>query len=283
MESSPFRGRRGHAGPVDREGSEGVDPVGPGSGRHELETVLLATRRLLWVSDPKEAAVVACDLAESLGGRLVAAEADHGQAVPVNLALGTGPPVLPTAAPGSAARAALEQHLPGFVRDAYRVLELLERSGRLAEEASRDPLTGLWNRRTVARLLPRVRPGATLVALDIDHFKQVNDTFGHDRGDDVLRAFAHALMSTARGVDQVARLGGEEFLTVLEDGEAEPFLERLTRHWRATRPYDVTFSAGVARVAGEGRLALAAADRALYRAKRSGRDRWCWATEEEYS
>jgi diguanylate cyclase (GGDEF)-like protein len=133
----------------------------------------------------------------------------------------------------------------------------------------------------VTRLLPRVRNGSVVV-VDLDHFKLINDSLGHDAGDRVLRDFAGALSATARTADYVARTGGEEFLIVLDSSEPGPFVERLRQTWHATRHDPVTFSAGVAAVHDRAVDAVTAADRALYRAKRTGRDRWCSAEVEDY-
>ncbi|WP_101524724.1 GGDEF domain-containing protein [Nocardioides houyundeii] len=243
--------------------------------------LLEATRRLLWAADVEAVLATARDLVRDLGGSLLPAGATPVDAIPVDLALGTGTPVLPTAAPGSSAREALERQLPLFVRDAHRALELLDRSQRFADEATRDPLTGLWNRRMVTRLLPRVHEGSVVV-VDLDHFKLVNDSSGHHAGDRVLRDFARALSETARTADYVARTGGEEFLVVLRGPEPDPFLERLRKTWEATRQDLVTFSAGTALVLDRAEDAVIAADRALYRAKGAGRDRWCPAEPGDY-
>jgi diguanylate cyclase (GGDEF)-like protein len=122
--------------------------------------------------------------------------------------------------------------------------------------------------------------------LDIDHFKTINDRFGHHAGDEVLRGVVDRVQSVLRAGAQVGRYGGEEFLVVLPDcsvDEAVPAAERL-RHAIAELPFaieghpplDVRVSIGVStRPGGEGEagLLIQAADRALYRAKESGRDR----------
>ena len=76
----------------------------------------------------------------------------------------------------------LERYLPAFVRDAQRALEFLDRPSRLAQDASIDALTGLSNRRTLGRALGRLRPGETVVMIDLDHFKAINDSLGHREG-----------------------------------------------------------------------------------------------------
>lgn len=153
--------------------------------------------------------------------------------------------------------------------------------------ADTDGLTGLANRRVFQLALSRElalaqRRGkpCTLVLLDVDHFKAVNDTHGHQAGDEVLRRVGLAMAEAARGTDVAARYGGEEFAVILPEcspAEAAAVAERF-RAAVATNagPIPVTVSAGVAtypRDAGDGTSLIAAADHALYRAKRTGRDR----------
>jgi diguanylate cyclase (GGDEF)-like protein len=163
-----------------------------------------------------------------------------------------------------------------------RLVEQLER------EASEDPLTGLANKRSFelayAAELNRARRegGSTaIVTLDIDHFKQINDRYHHNFGDQVLVAVAAAVRSAVRGYDTVARLGGDEFvilLPVTTAEEAEVVAERArTLISEIELPEGkLSCSAGVAAVSGATALedgVLGAADAALYEAKRDGRDR----------
>jgi len=154
----------------------------------------------------------------------------------------------------------------------------------LRHAAQTDPLTGVLNRHG---LLPHLRrelaraerqgPPLSVALCDIDHFKRVNDTHGHAAGDGVLRDFADSLRAHARASDLVARWGGEEFLLVLPDTDAEAarrVVERIrTRRAAAPRSVrSVTFSAGVASTSGgEGAsdvdALLAQADARLYAAK----------------
>ena len=170
-------------------------------------------------------------------------------------------------------------------------------SQRLVEQASTDPLTGLANRRHGMERLRHAlrhhrtdRPSAVLLC-DIDYFKEINDHFGHDAGDRVIRHVASVLRANTRSADTVIRWGGDEFLVVVPDiGEAalRDFAERLRTHTAQALALDddgsVTpyLSIGVA-------TALAAeapadwvrrADAALYQAKAAGRNRWVLAGDQ---
>jgi diguanylate cyclase (GGDEF)-like protein len=258
-----------------------VPPAEP-SADAALSAVLDATRALLWIESPTAVAAIARDLVEMLGGRVIPATDSTEDALPVDVSFGVGEPVLPAAPPAGVARMLLERHLPAFARDAQRALELLDRPSRLAQDASVDALTGLANRRTLGRALGRLRPEETVVMIDLDHFKAINDSLGYSEGDKVLRLFGRTLAATVRAAEQVGRYGGEEFVVILASGGAERFLARLRIEWMRKRVYPVTFSAGVASAGPDPRKALHAADRALYRAKQSGRNRWARSVEEDY-
>jgi len=169
---------------------------------------------------------------------------------------------------------------------------------RLRQESIRDPLTGLFNRRymveTLQRELARARRAGdhlAVVMADVDHFKRLNDQFGHATGDEVLQGVARALQRGVRSEDVVCRYGGEEFVVILPGttlAMARQRAEQLRQSVGAlavpTQDGDVgqvTLSAGVAdRDDGDSPEALLrAADRALFDAKRGGRDRVCVARE----
>ena len=257
-------------------------PLVPLGADVALSVVLNATRALLWIETAADASAVARDLVEDLGGVTVAALASTDDALPVDLSFGVGEPVLPAAPRSSVARMLLERHLPIFVRDAQRALELADQTSRLTVDASIDSLTGLANRRMLSRALGRLRPGDTVIMIDLDHFKAINDTVGHQEGDRVLRILGQTLAAYVRARDRVGRYGGEEFVVIASESRPEPFLARFRLEWEKARPYPITFSAGIAPARPDPRRALDAADRAMYRAKASGRDQWQWATKEDY-
>lgn len=166
--------------------------------------------------------------------------------------------------------------------------------------ASVDPLTGLLNRRgfseATARMIEREakagRP-VTVMIFDIDHFKSVNDRFGHAAGDDVLQVFANVVVASLRITDLVGRVGGEEFAALLPCSMEEALVaaERVREAFEASgvaiddAPLDTTVSIGVAGGPANTELEvlMASADTALYQAKRGGRNRVEAATEQPLS
>ena len=161
---------------------------------------------------------------------------------------------------------------------------------QIREAADRDPLTGLANRRCIDWILAKsLREFETsgnpfsIIMADIDHFKQINDTWGHAAGDKALIHFASALRHQCRPNDLIARLGGEEFLILLPDHALETAIqiaERLRVSIKTVAPIELggqsfTASFGVAQaIVGEtADQFLQRADAALYRAKSNGRDR----------
>jgi diguanylate cyclase (GGDEF)-like protein len=163
---------------------------------------------------------------------------------------------------------------------------------RLEEMATTDGLTGLMNKRALAeigaqkvRSATRFRKPLALLVCDIDHFKKVNDTYGHDVGDFVLKGFSDVLKRVKRDTDVVGRFGGEEFVVVCEETDADGaalLAERIRAELEATTftselgSLNVTCSVGVATfpgAAGEWEGLFKATDDALYASKRTGRNR----------
>jgi diguanylate cyclase (GGDEF)-like protein len=177
-----------------------------------------------------------------------------------------------------------------LVRDLRKANHDLELANQLNEQLARtDTLTQLPNRRYfmerlhhgVAQAQTRSHP-LSLLMMDLDHFKRVNDTFGHAAGDQVLIAFAELMRAQVRLSDLPGRLGGEEFGLYMFDAEIEVAVsvaERLRTHVNLMRPLEADYrpsvSIGVATLASdeEAEPLLKRADEALYRAKESGRNR----------
>jgi diguanylate cyclase (GGDEF)-like protein/PAS domain S-box-containing protein len=170
--------------------------------------------------------------------------------------------------------------------------ELAEERIDLQEKVTRDSLTGTYNRGYLDEVLPRELARAqresypvAVIMIDLDHFKQINDTYSHAAGDEVIKSLATLLKQRARESDVICRYGGEEFVVVMPGMSAEHALQRIDL-WRtelAETPVkygewniQVTLSAGVAEFPGHGNdmnTLLSRADEMLYRSKTEGRNR----------
>lgn len=176
-----------------------------------------------------------------------------------------------------------------------RTAELEQANAQLERLAHHDPLTGLLNRRgfdeRIAAALSSARrrqAPLSVIAVDADHFKKVNDRYGHDVGDQVLQAISQVLRKRLREIDIVARIGGEEFVVVLIDtggldaASVAAALVKAVEDAEMPAVGCVTISCGVADVHVHTEApasALRRADAALYQAKQSGRNRHCIASE----
>jgi diguanylate cyclase (GGDEF)-like protein len=185
---------------------------------------------------------------------------------------------------------ATERQVADSVGEAAPVIANLRNLAISEMRAATDGLTGLPNQRAVHETLKRMvaQAGRTvsplaMVLFDLDRFKQVNDTFGHGRGDDVLAAVGDVAAHTVRGSDFVGRLGGEEFAVLLPNTDregarrvAENLREAIAALAVTGIDSEITASFGVAVLpddAPEAQGLLRAADRALYQAKANGRNR----------
>jgi two-component system, cell cycle response regulator len=177
-----------------------------------------------------------------------------------------------------------------------------ESKERLAALAVQDELTGLYNYRYLHTRLheefkraERYREPLSCVMVDVDHFKRINDRFGHDVGDEALREVSVRLRKAVREVDVVARYGGEEFLLVLPSTNFSGALAVAERVWRSVAQDMFTFAGQQERVSVSVGVAvypsrdikskdqlIKAADRALYQAKHEGRDRICVFQHQGY-
>lgn len=164
---------------------------------------------------------------------------------------------------------------------------------KLTQLAARDALTGAWNRRTLDESLlqkisskQRNNHQSSLIILDLDHFKKINDTYGHCVGDEVLKKMANLIRSSIRITDKFYRYGGEEFVVVADatDLEAASVLAESIRsrveHSRIFSKEKITISLGIASIdqADSAENWLNLADEALYAAKNQGRNMVCTAT-----
>lgn len=151
-------------------------------------------------------------------------------------------------------------------------------AARLREQALRDPLTGAWNRAGLDALVPRFGAGGAVIAIDVDHFKRINDRDGHGAGDAVLRRLADAIAAKRPRGAELVRLGGDEFALLLPDAASAAAIgETILAVGAAPAGLPAwTVSLGVGRIlAGDAGLAdaLERADTMLYRAKAAGRAR----------
>jgi diguanylate cyclase (GGDEF)-like protein len=176
-----------------------------------------------------------------------------------------------------------------------RTVELRDSQTQLEQIAYRDPLTDLPNRRffndDLRRLMAQARRdgvGFALMLIDLDHFKQINDTLGHDAGDALLVELAARLRAAVREVDSIARLGGDEFAVLLPATTSREAVETVCKRiveaaaqpvFFKSHPVHAGASVGIALAPGDGEDADAlfkSADLALYQAKREGRNTWRW-------
>ena len=185
---------------------------------------------------------------------------------------------------------ALDLNMPST----HNLAVLYEDMRELAFQKDHDPLTGLPNRRMFMRNFQvelerqqRQHSDLSLASIDLDHFKRVNDTWGHGMGDVVLKRLGEKLMSSKRSYDTAARLGGEEFALLLPgagQNRAKAIVQRVLNEFRTEKfntqtgeEFSITFSAGIASVKNGGQHSLEyildVADRALYDAKNKGRNK----------
>lgn len=248
----------------------------------ELRAAYVATRSLLRTRDALAARQVLLTLCRGLGAEVATAEADPPDSLPMDISLGEGASLLPVTG-DPRVRAMLMRYLAPAVQDARSAVERGRAAERLLEMATIDVLTGVWGRQSLMFAVNHARPGDCVALIDLDKFKTINDTFGHDTGDKTLSDFAAHLRGAVRDRDIVGRYGGDEFAVVFPAAaldDACAVLRRLRQSWSVTSLLPITFSVGVASVAKSdsdperaGQLAMSAADALMYEAKAGGRDR----------
>lgn len=204
---------------------------------------------------------------------------------------------------------AILQDLTEMVRTELQTVALTQAHLKLIDECNQaqraallDPLTNLWNRGGAEKLLTREWAEArrkvtpiSIALLDIDHFKQVNDSYGHGVGDEVIRGVGRAMVSVLRPYDSVCRWGGEEFLLILPGCDQFDLAQAADRVIKEISEYKTKTQAGVVRVtASLGGVSIYPscdiwtkyidmADKALYRAKNEGRNRFVVAEDNSPS
>ncbi len=191
-----------------------------------------------------------------------------------------------------------DNNSPAFIRRILEILAICLRNagdfGKVRDDSMRDSLTGLFNRRVLGEMLEleqRKREGAplSLLLIDLDNFKAINDTYGHPAGDAVLKHAARILKENARGADLVVRYGGEEFAVLLPLASASTALEVGERLRKCIEnrvvEFDgkrirVTASLGIAHRAGKEPFTvkemMSQADQVLYQAKNEGKNKVCF-------
>ena len=262
---------------------------------------VLAERLLLDLGEcttRREAAGMVAQALRAIGGaagvRIVQHHPDLGTSDPSLVLVETGDPDLAGATTVSDRESGLSMTVadaevpPVSITRSLRalagVLARIDEQEQLLVEARTDPLTGLLNRRALderleAELARQDRAGGpvSLLLVDIDHFKRVNDTKGHAHGDLVLQGVADAMREVARTADVLGRIGGDEFALLLGDSDEAGAWAAANRLLESIRGIGVTASVGAATAEAGGAWTVAellrAADEALYEAKHAGRDR----------
>ena len=194
-----------------------------------------------------------------------------------------------------------------YLREAAPVIEAKRLMDNLRESNLRDPMTGLQNRRfleeyvdTIVASANRRKSQLAIMMLDLDYFKKVNDTYGHDAGDTVIKTMAKVFRSSVRASDLVIRYGGEEFMVILQDSGGDAAIEVAEKIRQTVEGTQIqlpgavlqkTISIGIADFPGDSDTfwqAIKFADVALYQAKEQGRNRVVrftpdmWSDREEY-
>jgi PAS domain S-box-containing protein/diguanylate cyclase (GGDEF)-like protein len=233
---------------------------GPGGA-----VVLWATRELLAANTVEELVGVVLRAVHALGGAVLPARLEDEEALPLDLTLGQGEPLVPVAEFGSSAHMLLQRHLPSLVADAREAADRL----RAADRPGGDAITGLATREELQRLLARLHDDDVIVAVDLHGFRDP----ALDGGDneEVVRRFATCLREQVRAGDKAARVGEDEFALLLRGAGRAGALEALQRlrlRWGQVRTHPaVSFTAGIAVVSEHDPQVLRHVERALYVAR----------------
>jgi diguanylate cyclase (GGDEF)-like protein len=271
-----------------RDTERGYPPPG-GSDDPTGDTVALAATRALLKADSREqAARVLRTALTDMGAAVIPARLATGSATSVDVSLGIGEPlVVEVPDPTDLAALRLAHHLPTLLEDALAAAARSDHHQRQSLRAATDPLTGVASRATIGMRLGLAEPDDVVCLVDLDGLRELNETRGHEVGDQVLRALGQLLDETRADGDFVGRYGGDEFLLLLADTSRTVALERarhLAASWILGISHRTSLSIGLAPVGDEGAVAArTAAQQALRRAKRLGGDRVELATRDDYT
>lgn len=262
----------------------------PASGRTAPSDpgVLVATlRALLRARSRPEAADVLQSAIRQLGGAIVPAREAGESDLPVDVSLGVGEPLVVRPPHDESAAQFLTAHVAELLEDAAWAALRSDQHQRATMRASIDTLTRVASRAEIGPRLGLSVSGDAVCLLDLDNFKRLNDTRGHQAGDLTLQSLGALLLDHIRDVDFAGRYGGDEFAIVLRSTTAEVACGRmrvLAERWFSSGDHGTSISVGVAGIDPRGgAVAVGAADRALYRAKRSGRGRVEQAVPDDYA
>ena len=257
----------------------------PQDDNYVPSAVYLATQALLRVTRTDEAAQILVQMVRNLGGHAVPESIADEEALPIDISLGEGEPIYPSAPRGSATHWLLTTYVKGAVADAQAAIALVRRADRLAADAGIDETSALPDHKTMSRVVSRLTEGDAIVALDLDWIRVVgSEQQLSDR--ELLRSFGRSLRLATRATEYCGRFSSGELVVLMTDPSDEGptrMLERLRERWaKESHPQELTFSAGIAVVGEQGwRPATQAADGALRRAQESG-DSWETARPEDY-
>lgn len=244
-------------------------PTPSGFEPEMLVTVYDSTRGLIGAESPAEVVDVVVTLVRALGGRVVPADENGPDVMPIDLSFGVGAPLLPAAPPAGIPRLNLETVLPTFLEDARGVVMDLRHRAQLQEEADWDPLTGLLSRRALGRRLGQLRPGDAVARIAFVSSSALPDAAAGA----LLTAFGQLVHRRVRVVDLLGRYRGNEVVVALIDVPPAVLAQRLQElggEWERVRPHPVTFAAGVVAVTTGPAAALNAAEEALRGATPAG-------------
>ncbi|MDT7720926.1 MAG: diguanylate cyclase, partial [Mycobacterium sp.] len=232
-------------------------------------------RALFEIRSASTAAALVHHAVEQLGGIVTSTNKAGPDTIQIDVSLGEGPPVFPSAAPDSASSTQIKALIPPLVEDAKQAIALLRRHEALRVDTSHDTLTGLANRRVLERVLPRLEAGVVII-IELNRSTEAGAAESGAIGDALIATFGGVLVRSSGLSDLCCRVGVEEFVVITAERDLDAALDlirRIRESWAAIRPEPITLSAGAAQIAARGGpAALLSAGRALDRAREVGPD-----------